>query len=101
MALFLLVLWYITVILQGLFGYGTAYRLTRDGGDNGVALFGWLILMSIVALIPGLGFYIWHTNRDGYESGLDNFRKNKKPEWMKHADDNKSKPSWKNPYDPQ
>jgi len=40
-------------------GFGTAYRLTKNGGDNGVALWGWLFLMSLVALIPGLGIYLW------------------------------------------
>jgi len=98
----LLFVWHIITLLQVFFGYGTAYRLTRDGGDNGIFLFGWLFLMSLAALIPGLGFYIWHKNRDGGESGLDSFRKDKKTNWMKDAENkNQEKSSWKNPYDPQ
>jgi len=86
------------------FGYGTAYRLTRDGGDNGVALFGWMILMNLVSLIPGLGFFLWHKNRDTGEYASQQYSYRKKPTFM--ADDNalntheKKKSSWKNPYDP-
>ena len=56
---FLGILWYIVTIVQHFLGYGTAYRLTKKGGDNGVALFGWILAMGIVALIPGLGIYLW------------------------------------------
>ncbi|MDR2736531.1 MAG: hypothetical protein LBB49_03095 [Gracilibacteraceae bacterium] len=54
-----LVLWYIIYFVQTFLMYGTAYRLTKRGGDNGVALFGWLFLLSLVAMIPGLGIYLW------------------------------------------
>ena len=65
-------LYYLLVTLQVFFGYGTAYRLTKQRGDNGVSLFGWLFLMNLVALVPGLGIWLWNkyrikTNRDGGE----------------------------------
>ena len=60
----LYVLWSICVTVQTFFGYGTAYRLTKRGGDNGVALFGWFIAMGFAGLIPGLGFYLWRKYRD-------------------------------------
>lgn len=58
------VLWRIVVIVQGFFAYGTAYRLTRDGGDNGVSLFGWLFLLGLASMVPGLGIYLWYKYRD-------------------------------------
>jgi hypothetical protein len=64
MGSFLLVIWYILVSVQTLFGYGTAYRQTKKGGDNGVALFGWMFVYSLAALIPGLGIYLWYKSRD-------------------------------------
>ena len=61
---FLVVLWQLIVTVQGFFAYGTAYRLTREGGDNGVSLFGWLFLIGLASLIPGLGIYLWYKCRD-------------------------------------
>ncbi len=58
------VLWRIVVIVQGFFAYGTAYRLTKDGGDNGVSLFGWLFLLGLASMVPGLGIYLWYKYRD-------------------------------------
>ena len=52
--------------IQGLLAYGTAYRLTKYGGDNGVALFGWFILIGLASAIPGLGYWLWLRNREGY-----------------------------------
>ena len=46
-------LWQLVWMVQTFFGYGTAYRLTRDRGNNGVALFGWMIVMSLAAAVPG------------------------------------------------
>ena len=57
-------LWYITTVVQGLFSYGTAYRLTKKGSDNGIALFGWMFVLSLASLIPGLGIYLWFRYRD-------------------------------------
>ncbi len=57
-------LWYAIYVVQVFFAYGTAYRLTRRGGDNGVALFGWMIAMMFAAMIPGLGIYLWTKNKD-------------------------------------
>jgi len=60
---FIIFLWYILYFVQLLLGYGTAYRLTRAGGDNGVALFGWMIVTALVALIPGAGIWMWYKYR--------------------------------------
>ena len=61
----LLVIWYAFVIVQAIMGYGTAYRRTKRGGDNGVALFGWALLFcSIVPMIPGLGIYFWIKSKE-------------------------------------
>ena len=57
--MFLLILWYIVSIVQIFLSYGTAYRLTKRGGDSGVALFGWLFVLGLASLIPGLGIYLW------------------------------------------
>ena len=59
MIMLLLIIWCIITAVQVLFGYGTAYRLTKRGGDNGVALFGWVIVMSLAAAVPGLGIFLW------------------------------------------
>ena len=48
------------MIYQCLLGYGTAYRLTKEGSDNGVGLFLWIFAMTLVAIVPGLGFFIWN-----------------------------------------
>ncbi|MCI8594844.1 MAG: hypothetical protein HFF09_06270 [Oscillospiraceae bacterium] len=61
---FLLILWRLIVIVQTFFAYGTAYRLTKNGGDNGISLFGWLIVFGLAALIPGLGIYLWLRYRE-------------------------------------
>ena len=61
---FLAFVWYAIVIVQSFFSYGTAYRYTKRGGDNGISLFGWLLALGFASLIPGLGFYLWHKNRD-------------------------------------
>ena len=56
--------WYVIWVVQMFFGYGTAYRKTKANGDNGVSLFGWLIVYSLAALVPGLGFYLWNKSKD-------------------------------------
>lgn len=61
---FLYIVWYIIVFVQELLGMGTAYRKTKAGGDNGVALWGWLFVFSLAAAIPGLGYYFWRKYRD-------------------------------------
>lgn len=60
----LYILWSIITSVQVFFSYGTAYRLTKNGSDNGVALFGWFILLSLASLVPGLGFYLWYRYRN-------------------------------------
>lgn len=57
--MFFLILWQLVTFIQGLLSYGTIYRLTKNGGDNGVSLFGWTIVFGVVSMIPGLGVYLW------------------------------------------
>lgn len=57
--LILCVLWYLLWLVQAILSYGTAYRFTKNGGDNGVSLFGWTCVMGIASMIPGLGIYLW------------------------------------------
>ena len=65
--LYIFIVWYLITIIQLFFGYGTAYRLTKRGGDNGIALFGWFIVMGFVSVVPGLGFYMWSKYRNEEE----------------------------------
>jgi len=60
----LLVLWYVVAIIQSILAYGTAYRYTQRGGDNGVALWGWMLAFGLAALIPGLGYYLWRKSKE-------------------------------------
>ena len=60
----LFLLWYVCLIVQSIFSYGTAYRLTKRGGDNGMALCGWRILLCFASVIPGLGIYLWIKYKD-------------------------------------
>lgn len=53
------VLWYLLAVVQTLLSIGTAYRLTKNGGDNGIALWGWMLLLNICSMVPGLGIYLW------------------------------------------
>jgi hypothetical protein len=70
----LLTIWYIVLIVQAILGVGTAYRATRKGGDNGVALFGWLFVFnSLVPLIPGLGFYFWNKSKEWGKEKYEDF----------------------------
>ena len=64
MAFMLIFAWICIILYQCFLGYGTAYRLTKEGGDNGVALFLWVFAMSLAAIVPGLGFYLWHKYRN-------------------------------------
>ncbi|MDR0273247.1 MAG: hypothetical protein LBI27_08035 [Clostridiales bacterium] len=61
---FLYIVWYFITIIQMFFSYGTAYRLTKNGGDNGIALFGWMFVLSLASMIPFLGIYLWFKYRD-------------------------------------
>ena len=64
MADIILILWYIVMIVQNFMAYGTAYRLTKLNGDNGVSLFGWMLLLGLAAVIPGLGIFLWYKYKD-------------------------------------
>lgn len=59
-------LWRVMVLVQGLLSLGTAYRLTKRGGDNGVALWGWLFVLNLASVVPGLGIYLWYKYKDEY-----------------------------------
>ena len=50
--------------MQGFLAYGTAYRHTKRGGDDGLALFGWMFVFGLAAVIPGLGYYLWNQSKD-------------------------------------
>ena len=60
----LVIAWYGIVIVQNFLGYGTAYRRTKYGGDNGISLFGWIFVYSLAAFIPGLGIYLWRKSKE-------------------------------------
>jgi hypothetical protein len=60
----LYIIWQILYAIQLFLSYGTAYRLTKNGGDNGVSLFGWLFVLSLASAIPGLGIYLWDKYKD-------------------------------------
>lgn len=60
----ILLLWEIVYLVQIFFSFGTAYRFTKRGGDNGIALFGWMLLFNFASVVPGLGFYFWWKYRD-------------------------------------
>ncbi len=55
--------WMVLTIVQNILNYGTAYRLTKRGGDNGIALYGWILVMSLASFVPGLGLYLWFRYR--------------------------------------
>lgn len=60
--------WYVLIIVQGFFAYGTAYRKTKANGDNGVSLFGWLLVYGLAALVPYLAIYQWKkSKREDFE----------------------------------
>ncbi len=64
MGTFLLIVWYAFTIIQEFLAYGTAYRQTKAGGDNGIALFGWLLLFILASVVPGLGIYLWRKSKE-------------------------------------
>ena len=55
-------LWAIMYVIQAFLAYGTAYRCTKNGNDNGFGLFVYLIAFSFAALIPGLGLHYYIKN---------------------------------------
>jgi len=63
-ALVIFIVWNVIVFVQGILAYGTAYRKTKKGGDDGVALFGWMIVYGFAAIIPFLGYYLWKKNKE-------------------------------------
>ena len=63
MGALIFIVWYIVMIVQMFMAYGTAYRSTKKGGDDGIALFGWMIVYMFAAVIPGLGIYLWKESK--------------------------------------
>lgn len=61
---FLLILWQVITSVQVFLSYGTAYRLTKNGGDNGISLFGWMLVLNFASIVPGLGIFLWYKYRE-------------------------------------
>ena len=55
--------WTALYYIQSFLALGTAYRKTKANGDNGVSLFGWLLVYGLAALVPGLGIYLWDKSK--------------------------------------
>jgi len=69
----IVILWYIVYLVQFFLNYGTAYRLTKYGGDNGLSLWGWFFVLSLASIIPGLGVYLWFKyTEENMSTGYDN-----------------------------
>ena len=64
MGYLILIAWYVLAIIQLFLVYGTAYRYTKKGGDDGFSLFGWMLAFELASLIPGLGIYLWKTSKE-------------------------------------
>ncbi|MCL2556671.1 MAG: hypothetical protein FWE03_06645 [Firmicutes bacterium] len=64
--------WMIFYVIQLFMGFGTAYRWTKKGGNNGVALFGWIFVTGLLAAIPGLGVYMWRKSIKDEENDRQN-----------------------------
>lgn len=62
--LLILLAYYICTIVQMYLAYGTAYRKTKQNGDNGVSLFGWMIVYQLAAWVPFLGYYLWKKSKE-------------------------------------
>ncbi len=63
----------IIIIVQEFFAFGTAYRMAKTHGDNGVSLFGWLLVFNLAAIIPGLGIYFWLKYKDLGKADSSNY----------------------------
>ncbi|MDR1083089.1 MAG: zinc ribbon domain-containing protein [Coriobacteriales bacterium] len=59
----IVVVWYVITYVQMFLSYGTAYRWAKGGGDNGLSLFGWMLVFGLASCIPGLGLYLWFKYR--------------------------------------
>lgn len=58
------IVWYIFIIVQEFLAIGTAYRKTKANGDNGVSLYGWMIVYGLAAVIPYLGVHLWKKSKE-------------------------------------
>ena len=57
--------WIVVYMVQIFLGYGTAYRKTKQGRDDGIGLFGWcMVFCQLAALVPGLGIWLWYRNKE-------------------------------------
>jgi len=60
----LLYIYFAIVAVQEYFSIGTAYRLTKYEGGDGVDLWKWGLKLGFASLIPGVGIYIWYKYRN-------------------------------------
>ena len=67
----LVLICYAIYIVQLLLSYETAYRKTKERGDTGVSLFGWLVVYGFAAFVPFLGIYLWCRERSVVDSNVD------------------------------
>ena len=67
----ILIAWYVLMIVQEFMAYGTAYRKTKANGDNGVSLFGWMIVYGLAAIVPVLGIILWQKSKQSVEKSDD------------------------------
>lgn len=58
------ILWLIIYAIQSFLAVGTAYRKAKANGDNGVSLYGWLIVFNLAAIIPYLGYHLWKKSKN-------------------------------------
>ena len=72
----LVIAWFVVFYVQIFMSYGTAYRLTKKNGDNGVSLFGWMLLYSFISMVPGLGIYLWVKSKDDKEPKVETKKTN-------------------------
>lgn len=63
----LMTLWLIIYFIQIILGFQMAYWRTKQGGDNGIALIGWLFAFYIIAFVPGMGIYRYFQYRAIYK----------------------------------
>lgn len=64
MEMVLYLAWQLITSVQLFLSYGTAYRLTKKGGDNGASLFGWMFALNLASIVPGLGIYLWYKYKE-------------------------------------
>jgi len=67
---FVLLYIYVAIVaVQEIFSLGTALRLTKYEGGDGIDLWKWRFKLGFASLIPGVGIYLWYKYRDLDVSG--------------------------------